>query len=305
MSIHQTNPDNRFHKLSNSPFRLENEAAYHQWRDEKLRDYPASTSEMTVSIGNPFSLTEAETGKLKAVLRKTNMVIYTTDTGDVADKRIPAAIGEQLGISRLDKNECADDDSFTSIQVNPEGLHNFYIPYTDKPLNWHTDGYYNSPERQIYSMTLHCVRPAESGGINQMMDYDMVYMRLRDSNPNLIRALMQPDAMLIPKNIIDGELVRPDRSGPVFSINDQGRLHMRYTARARNVVWKTDADTQAARQMITDILNDAEAVFSARLEAGQGLICSNVLHNRTAFTDHPDHPRLLYRGRYYDQLASS
>jgi len=34
-----------------------------------------------------------------------------------------------------------------------------------------------------------------------------------------------------------------------------------------------------------------------------GLLCNNVLHDRTAFTDDPDKPRLLYRARYLDRLA--
>jgi hypothetical protein len=33
-----------------------------------------------------------------------------------------------------------------------------------------------------------------------------------------------------------------------------------------------------------------------------GLICNNVLHTRSAFSDSPQHRRLLYRGRYYDRL---
>jgi hypothetical protein len=34
------------------------------------------------------------------------------------------------------------------------------------------------------------------------------------------------------------------------------------------------------------------------MNANQGLICNNVLHNRSAFVDDPEHPRLLLRGRY-------
>ena len=41
------------------------------------------------------------------------------------------------------------------------------------------------------------------------------------------------------------------------------------------------------------------------LQAGEGLICNNVLHNRTQFTDSDDPAlkRLLYRGRYYQRVA--
>ena len=152
-------------------------------------------------------------------------------------------------------------------------------------------------------MILHCVRPAEEGGENQLWDHEIIYMMLRDKNPDYIKALMEPNAMTIPKNVLHGQLVRPDRSGPVFMITDEGRLHMRYTARARNVIWKKDALTQEAQQTLRTLLNsDSEYQFQGRLEAGQGLVCNNVLHTRTAFKDDKENPRLLYRGRYFDKI---
>ena len=77
---------------------------------------------------------------------------------------------------------------------------------------------------------------------------------------------------------------------------------MRYTARTRSIVWKGDAATQAAVKTLTEILADSEYILTARLAPGMGLICNNVLHTRSAFTDSPGHRRLLYRGRYYDRL---
>jgi len=128
-------------------------------------------------------------------------------------------------------------------------------------------------------------------------------MQLRDKNSDYIWALMQPDAMTIPKNVLDGKLIRPDRAGSVFSITEQGRLHMRYTARIRNVIWKDDAVTQAAQAYIRELLNqDSPFHFQAALQPGQGLSCNNILHTRTAFIDDAEKPRLLYRGRYLDQI---
>jgi hypothetical protein len=46
-------------------------------------------------------------------------------------------------------------------------------------------------------------------------------------------------------------------------------------------------------------------IYSARLEAGMGLLCNNVLHDRSAFTDNIASPRLLYRARYYDRIVGS
>jgi len=43
------------------------------------------------------------------------------------------------------------------------------------------------------------------------------------------------------------------------------------------------------------------------LAPGQGLICNNVLHNRTGFTDDMDKgiARLVYRARYYDRIRGT
>ena len=40
------------------------------------------------------------------------------------------------------------------------------------------------------------------------------------------------------------------------------------------------------------------------VEAGMGLVCNNVLHDREGFTDDPAAPRLLYRARFLDRIAS-
>jgi hypothetical protein len=80
---------------------------------------------------------------------------------------------------------------------------------------------------------------------------------------------------------------------------------MRYTARTRSIVWRADAATQAAVQRLREILDsDSPYVFRLRLAAGQGLVCNNVLHDRSAFTDAPGAGRLVYRARYLDRIAA-
>jgi alpha-ketoglutarate-dependent taurine dioxygenase len=302
-----------------SPFHYGNETGYQQWKKEKLTAYPQKLEQLLVPVKDPMVLSSTEIEQLRHGLKKANMAIYEMN-GDhfekkvkekvkknveeiAEDKAIPEAIGHQLGIHSLDRNECADDDGFTSLQVVDEGLHTMYIPYSNKGINWHTDGYYNLLSKQIFSMLLHCVRPAKEGGENRLMDHEIAYMLLREQNPQFIRALMHPSAMTIPKNVIDGELIRPDRSGPVFMLTPQGRLHMRYTARARNVIWHDDLLTQDARQALREIFEQQnDYLFEAKLQSGQGLICNNLLHTRMPFKDAKDSPRLLYRGRYFDEI---
>jgi hypothetical protein len=64
-----------------------------------------------------------------------------------------------------------------------------FIPYTHKPINWHTDGYYNTLDRRILGMTLHCAQDAEAGGENALLDHEIAYIQLRDANPDYIAAL--------------------------------------------------------------------------------------------------------------------
>jgi alpha-ketoglutarate-dependent taurine dioxygenase len=56
-----------------------------------------------------------------------------------------------------------------------------------------------------------------------------------------------------------------------------------------------------ARAALDDILA-SESAFCYRLKAGDGLLCNNVLHRRSAFDD-PN--RLLYRGRFLDYISET
>ena len=96
---------------------------------------------------------------------------------------------------------------------------------------------------------LYCAQPAAEGGANELLDHEIAYIRIRDENPDWIRALMATDAFTIPRNSEGGEQIRPDHGGPVFSISPvDGSLHMRYSARQRNIIWKDDKATQEARR---------------------------------------------------------
>jgi hypothetical protein len=112
---------------------------------------------------------------------------------------------------------------------------------------------------------------------------------------------MAGDAMTIPANVADGQELRGATSGPVFSVHD-GHLHMRYTARKRNVIWRDDPATQAAVRALEEVLaGDEPLAFEATLQGGWGLLSNNVLHTRSGFEE--GSRRLLYRARYYDRIA--
>ena len=291
-----------------SPFRLDDEKGYLVWRHNKLANYPASLNSLTVNIDTLLPTPE-QCAAISAACKKSNIAIYRLQNPAHGDKAFVHALGEQLGLSRLDGNLCADSDSVTSLQVMETGRQAGYIPYSNRPLSWHTDGYYNVPEQRIRAMLLHCVRDAQSGGDNMLLDHEMAYLQLRDLNPDFIQALMREDAMTIPPNIEGDTVIRDTSSGPVFSIDPQtGQLHMRYSARARNVIWRDDAVTHAATAALTELLSDKNPyVIKYRLQPGEGIICNNVLHGRSGFEDDPapGKNRLLFRARYFDRIKNS
>ncbi len=298
--------------INHSPFSLlaEAEPAYQQWRAWKLSTYPKVASELLVSIENPFVLTKKERSELSKCFIRANMAIYAINIGsDFTDKKIVQKIGQDFGLNRLDDNLGADSDSITSLQVIEGGRKQGYIPYSNLKLSWHTDGYYNLPEEQIRGIILHCANTAAEGGENALLDHEMMYIHLRDQDPAYISALMKTDVLTIPPNIENGVEIRGSQSGPVFSVDEKsGTLHMRYSARKRNIIWNDDEITTKAVNAIDDFLaSDSPWILRHRLEPGQGLICNNVLHNRTSFKndDVGEQQRLIYRGRYYDRLAET
>ncbi|KAF0137393.1 MAG: hypothetical protein FD153_1690, partial [Rhodospirillaceae bacterium] len=116
----------------------------------------------------------------------------------------------------------------------------------------------------------------------------------------MVAALSRPDSMTIPANADDA---RPDQTGSVFSYDPRDNsLHMRYTHRTHSITWHAGARSAALRLRAILETEDVSYIFRHRLESGQGLICNNVLHTRTAFRDDPHHRRLFYRARFLERI---
>lgn len=290
-----------------SPFDPAQGDLYQRWRERKLQAQPERIEQLLVEIVDPRRPSPAERGKLLDLCRRCNFALYASACAADDDPTLPLGVGAALGLQHLDHNWLGDAATgLTSITVRREEPRTSFIPYTDKPIKWHTDGYYNAPEHWIHGLLLHCVRPAAEGGVNGLMDHEVAYIRLRDADPAFIPALMQADVMTIPAREKDGVVERPEETGPVFSITPEGELHMRFTERKRNIRWKEDPTVQAAVQKLGEILNhDAPHRYHARLESGMGLVGNNILHDRSAFHDADDSQRLLYRGRYYDRVRDT
>ncbi len=291
------------------PFDLEDDSAYERWLAQKLQRHPRTLAELIVEVRDPLSLSRIERAAIIERCRKANMAVYTCRSRVINVKATVQQLGKQLGLRHLDSNLCADNHGISSIRVTPSGRHQEYVPYTDRALNWHTDGYYNRPEHKIRAFVLHCVNDAAIGGTNKFLDPEIAYALLRNESRDYVAALMQPDAMIIPANVEHGIEIRRSETGPVFSVDAvTGKLHMRYTARKRNIRWKQDPCTQAAVRFLESVLmGESPYIYHHRLAPGQGIICNNVLHSRSGFQDNasPDQARLLHRARYYDRVAST
>jgi hypothetical protein len=292
-----------------SPFDLNDSAAYVLWREQKLDTAPRRIEDIIVELDDPRSLTAGQESQLIALNQRCNMAVYVSRTGSDPDKAIPRSLGSQLGLHTLDSHWLTDNDAISPISVRGaevRGERREFIPYTDKPIKWHTDGYYNVPENTIRGLLLHCVHSAASGGENQLLDHEIAYILLRDKDPDYIRALFAPDVMVIPPRMDDTGVARAIQPGPVFSLNADGTLHMRYTARTVSILWKEDAATRAARTALERLLvRRTPWTLQGRLEPGMGLVCNNVLHDRGGFTETPERRRLLYRARYFERVCAA
>ena len=127
--------------ISENPFLLESEKAYLSWRESKLDNYPQTALELLVEVEDATRLSEEEYLALLQRCRKTNMAVYRITGGDYESKQTVRALGQRFGLQQLDNNLCADEDAITSLQVMSSGRHTGYIPYTNRPISWHTDGY--------------------------------------------------------------------------------------------------------------------------------------------------------------------
>ena len=303
------------------PFDLSEERTYSRWRARKLGAYPSEINDLRVPLRRLDRPSPAERAALKTRIDTFNMALVEVDPDGIETEAL-LSFTRALGLRRTDANLFADASAVSRIAAtrpDPDeqdragaghSLHGRatvgdFIPYTDKPLSWHTDGYYNAPDHQVGAWCLFCVRDAREGGENGLIDHEMAYLRLRDESPQHIAALSHPRALSIPAHVQDGRTLRAASAGPVFSVRN-GQLHMRYSARARHVSWRNTPDTYAARAALDRLFSRPDVfTFRYRLRPGEGLVSNNVLHCRAGFGDDEDpaKARLLYRIRFLDRVV--
>jgi len=285
---------------------LADNKTFQKWVDHKISAYALRSAidfPLLADIAGDGTIPPSSLAQLSQQIDRYNFALYRMD--ETVDDPLAAlkTMGGQLGLRALDKNLCAREDRITRLSVVETGRSQHYIPYSNKAIGWHTDGYYNPMPQRVLAMLLHCEHPAAEGGENQLLDPDMVYIHLRKQNPDFVRALSDPAVMCIPANIEDGVQVRAQTCSAVFIQEQDHALTMRYSKRKHNIVWLQDVLTQEALHCLEEFLeSDSPYHVRYRLNAGEGVVCNNVLHTRSAFVDSGQHKRVYYRARYYNRI---
>ena len=291
---------------------LQDNDIYQNWRDKKLNDYPTSVENLIVKIDKPGHPNKREIMRIRQICNRANMVIYEGPEKILEDKRIALNMGHSIGLSDIERSLTTERDGVSELSVSLSGAKSNYIPYSNNPLGWHTDGCYNDLKHPINGFLLHCVRAAENGGENYLLDPDIAYILLREENPEFIDGLTLPDTLTIPSNVESGIIKREKRVGPALSFHSINgstcdfSLHFRYTSRKSHVIWKEDTRTIGALDFLRKILESENPyIFRIKLKSGSGLIGNNILHNRTKFKDseHKISKRLIYRIYYRDRVT--
>ena len=284
-----------------SPFALENQTEYISWRDNKLSLYPKDIESLSIS----FDFEDIDINKitqLKKIVKDYNFAIYNF-SAQVSDEKLQEFC-VQLNLMSSVSNLLADQNGISNITDNSslvqKKLNIEYIPYTNKPLNWHTDGYYHPLNSTVKSFLLHCSEPAQEGGENLLLDHEILYIFLRDYNPDFIDALMQENIMEIPKN--KNSKISSSSIGPVFYIDTENFLNMRFTSRQQNIIWKKDDMIKKIKDYISSfILDDDKYIFKLLLKKNQGYLANNILHKRERYLD-GENKRLLKRLRFSERI---
>ncbi len=293
---------------------LDNYDKYCKWRDAVLNNTIDDINNCVVEVNNPLQLSLAEKSQLINNCKKYNFsLFYLVNNNNyhnnlsmpISDNNAITSIivkfNSQLGLDKYDNNLYAKSNGLSHITETTHKKQQEFIPYTDKAMSWHTDGYYNNDNEYVRAFNLYCVQSAENGGENSWINHEIVYILLREKSPKLAQTLANNYAFAIPEHKVGNTIKRAEFNGGVFSIDKiTGKLIMRYTQRKKNIIWNDEA--VYAKNTLDDILKtNSSSIFTHKIQTGQGLVCNNILHKRKAFTN-TYNKRLMLRGRYFQRV---
>ena len=268
-------------------------AEFLRWAEEKEKNIPQNSDGILVNIHDINNVKISEIAKIKETINKCNSCIYSSKIALKSNTNLLKFV-ESIGMRTYDRNNIESNEISTITPLENNKIN--YIPYTDKSLNWHTDGYYD--KKSIFSWLLHCVNPATQGGENYLLDHELAlreYVLRHDD----INNLMSEDALTIPES---KDTSRSEISTYIFSFKNQyKKLHMRFSMRKDNIDTSPKAG-HAVTKLKEIIENDcAKYSLTYKLQKNEGIITNNILHGRKAFKDDKVKRKLL-RIRSYERL---
>ena len=268
-------------------------AEFLRWAEEKENNIPQNTDGISVNIHDINNVKISEIAKIKETIHKYNSCIYSSKVALKNNTNL-LKFAESVGMKTYDCNNIESNEISTITPLQNNKIN--YIPYTDKPLNWHTDGYYD--KKSIFSWLLHCVNPATQGGENYLLDHELALREYVLRNDD-INNLMAEDALNIPES---KDTSRSEISTYIFSFKNQyKKLHMRFSMRKDNI--STSLKASSAITKLREIIENDCAKYSLtyKLQKNEGIITNNILHGREAFKDDKVKRKLL-RIRSYERL---
>ncbi len=153
-------------------------------------------------------------------------------------------------------------------------------------------GYHADPADIV---ALLCIRPAKSGGVSSIVRSAAVHDELARTRPDLTRVLYQPWW----RDMRTGDGPDSFRQSPVYTRDQRGRLSVSYgpdyiRSAQRGAQVPPLSPAQLEAMAVLDQMNsDPRFSVAMDLRPGDMQFLNNhvVLHNRTAYEDHPEPER--------------
>ena len=267
---------------------------FKQWALEKEDNIPLNIDDLIVKIQDINHATLAEISNIKDIIKRFNCCIYQSKVGLNAQADL-MNFAQSIGMETYDTNNIHNSPISLIMSLETKNALN-YIPYTNKKLNWHTDGYYD--EKPIFSWLLHCEEPAYSGGENYLLDHELAIREYIIKYDNL-ESLSSLDAFTIPGNT---HANRGETKGYICdNDNEYKKFHMKFSMREKNMKLNEQSKT-AIMRMKKIIKEDCKKYcLTYKLSKNEGIVSNNILHGRNSFEDGKA-MRKLYRIRSYERI---
>ena len=267
---------------------------FKQWASEKEDNIPLNIGDLKAEIQDINHITSEEISNIKGKIKKFNFCVYKSTVG-LHNQADLVNFARSIGMKTYDTNNIHNSPVSLIMSLESGNAVN-YIPYTNKQLNWHTDGYYD--EKPIFSWLLHCEEPAYSGGENYLLDHELAIREYIFKYDNL-DSLSRSDALVIPGNV---EAKRDETKGYICdSDNVYKRFHMKFSMREKNM--KLNEQSKTAFMRMKKIIKEdcKKYCLTYKLSKNEGIVSNNILHGRNSFEDGKV-MRKLYRIRSYERI---